>query len=187
MLEQKVIPEFYTRDAQGIPVAWVTRMRESMALLTPRFSTNRVVREYTEQYYLPAAEAYRKRADDKGETGRRLVEWRQELDHKWHTLRFGEVKVETKGNQHLFEVQLYFNELAPDSVRVQLYAVGLAGAEAECVDMERLRELVGAAGGYVYGAAVPAAREAADYTARAVSNHPELAVPLEVPYILWQK
>ncbi len=54
LLEREVIPEFYTRDEQGIPSAWVARMRESMARLTPRFSTNRAVREYTEQYYLPA-------------------------------------------------------------------------------------------------------------------------------------
>ena len=54
LLEQEVVPEFYTRDPNGIPTAWVARMRESMARLTPRFSANRTVREYTEQYYLPA-------------------------------------------------------------------------------------------------------------------------------------
>ena len=59
LLEHEVIPEFYGRDESGIPVAWVKRMRESMARLTPRFSANRTVREYTEQYYLPAAAAYR--------------------------------------------------------------------------------------------------------------------------------
>ena len=53
-LEREVIPEFYARDEQGIPTAWVARMRESMARLTPRFSANRTVREYTEQHYLPA-------------------------------------------------------------------------------------------------------------------------------------
>ena len=74
LLEREVIPEFYTRDEQGIPTAWVARMRESMARLTPRFSTNRAVREYTEQYYLPAAAAYRERAADKGAIGVELVE-----------------------------------------------------------------------------------------------------------------
>ena len=59
LLEREVIPEFYTRDESGIPTAWVKRMRESMARLTPRFSANRTVREYTEQHYLPAAAAYR--------------------------------------------------------------------------------------------------------------------------------
>src|SRR5665213_602236 len=66
LLEREVIPEFYTRGDNGIPAAWVRRMRESMARLTPRFSNNRTVREYTEQHYRPAAAAYRQRAADKG-------------------------------------------------------------------------------------------------------------------------
>ena len=54
-LEREVIPEFYTRNEKGIPTAWVNRMRESMARLTPHFAADRAVREYTEQHYLPAA------------------------------------------------------------------------------------------------------------------------------------
>ncbi|MDR3674797.1 MAG: alpha-glucan family phosphorylase, partial [Acidobacteriota bacterium] len=55
LLEREVVPEFYARNGQGIPTAWVARMRNSMASLTPRFSANRAVCEYTEQHYLPAA------------------------------------------------------------------------------------------------------------------------------------
>jgi len=59
LLKQEVIPAYYERDAQGLPQAWLSFMRESMARLTGQFSTNRMVREYTESYYLPAAAAYR--------------------------------------------------------------------------------------------------------------------------------
>ena len=114
LLEREVIPEFYTRDEEGIPTAWVARMRESMARLTPRFSANRTVREYTEQHYLPAAAAYRARAADKGAVGRQVVDWQHALEQKWATLRFGEVKVETDGEQHVFEVQVYLNDLDPE-------------------------------------------------------------------------
>ncbi len=69
-LEREVVPEFYTRDKDGVPAAWVARMRESMALLTPRFSAHRAVREYTEQHYLPAATAYHLRSDNKGAMSR---------------------------------------------------------------------------------------------------------------------
>ena len=69
LLEREVIPEFYSRDENGIPTAWVARMRESMAQLTPRFSASRTVREYTEQHYLPAAASYRERAANKGAVG----------------------------------------------------------------------------------------------------------------------
>ena len=105
LLEREVIPEFYTRGDNGIPAAWIGRMRESMASLTPRFSANRAVREYTEQHYLPAAATYRERAADKGAVGKAMVNWQETLKQKWGTLRFGEVKVQTNATQHIFEVE----------------------------------------------------------------------------------
>ena len=158
LLEHEVIPEFYTRDEQGIPTAWVARMRASMARLTPRFSADRAVREYTEQHYLPAAAAYRERAAAKGAVGAQVVNWRQTLAEKWATLRFGEVTVEVDGAQHVFEVQVYLNDLDPQAVRVELYADGVNGGAPVRQEMKRVRQPVGASGGYVYSGAVSATR-----------------------------
>jgi starch phosphorylase len=187
LLEREVIPEFYTRDEQGIPTAWVTRMRESMARLTPHFSTNRAVCEYTEQHYLPAASAYRERAAEKGAVGEDIVNWRHALEQKWTTLRFGEVKCETDAEQHVFEVQVYLDDLDPEAVRVELYANGVDGSAPERVEMQRVRQLVGAANGYVYRAEVPSARPATDYTVRLIPHRDGVAVPLEDAHILWQR
>jgi starch phosphorylase len=55
LLEQEVIPRYYERDSNGIPVAWVELMRRSMASTVWRFSTTRMLREYVELLYLPAA------------------------------------------------------------------------------------------------------------------------------------
>ena len=186
-LEREVIPEFYARDEQGIPTAWVARMRESMARLTPRFSANRTVREYTEQHYLPAAAAYRLRIANKGAIGRQMVDWQHSLEQKWATLRFGEVKVETNGEQHVFDVQVYLNDLDPKAVRVELYADGVNGGGPVRQEMKRVRQLAGASGGYVYSAAVSAARPAADYTARVIPHCDGVAIPLEDARILWQR
>ncbi|OGQ97735.1 MAG: alpha-glucan phosphorylase [Deltaproteobacteria bacterium RIFOXYD12_FULL_57_12] len=187
LLEREVIPEFYTRDEQGIPVAWVNRMRESMARLTPRFCANRAVHEYTEQQYLPAASAYLARAADKGAIGVAMVEWRQALEQKWPALRFGEVRIETHDEQHLFEVQMYLDDLDPESVRVELYADGVDGAAPERVEMKQVRQLMGAINGYAYNASVPGARPASDYTARVIPRYDGVAIPLEEARILWQR
>jgi starch phosphorylase len=187
LLEREVIPEFYTRDDKGIPTAWVARMRESMARLTPRFSANRAVREYTEQHYLPAAITYHSRVANKGAIGRQMVDWQYSLAQKWTAMRFGELKVETKGEQHVFEVQVYLDDLDPNAVRVELYANGVNGGETVRQEMKRLRQLVGALGGYAYGAAVSAGRAAGDYTARVLPQRPGVAVPLESAQILWQR
>lgn len=187
LLEREVIPEFYSRDEQGIPAAWVNRMRESMARLTPRFSTNRAVCEYTEQHYLPAASAYLERAADKGASGVQIVKWQHNLKQKWNALRFGDVKVQTDGEQHVFEVQVYLDDLEPEAVRVELYANGVNGTAPERVEMKRVRQLVGAINGYAYRSGVPAARPATDYTARVIPHRAGVAVPLEDARILWQR
>jgi len=51
-LTEEVIPLFYTRDAQGLPRQWIQRIRRAMVTLVPQFTTQRMVREYTERYYL---------------------------------------------------------------------------------------------------------------------------------------
>ncbi|MGO9116221.1 MAG: alpha-glucan family phosphorylase [Desulfomonilaceae bacterium] len=186
-LENEVIPEFYTRDGRGIPAAWVARMRESMARLTPRFSANRAVREYTEQHYLPAAAAYRERAADRGARGEQIVIWRHALEQKWATLRFGEMKIKTDGTQHLFEVQVYLNDLDPDAVRLELYANSVNDGDPVRQEMKLVRKLAGAGTGYVYSATVSATRPATDYTARVVPYHGGVSVPLEAAQILWQR
>jgi len=187
LLEREVIPEFYARDAQGLPTGWVARMRKSMATLTPRFSAGRSVREYTEQHYLPAAAAYRERAADKGAPGKRMVEWRHAIEKAWPALRFGEIKVETTGGQYVFEVQVDLNDLDPNAVRVELYADGASGDGPVRQEMERVRQLADAPGAYAYRALLPATRPATDYTARLIPNRAGAAIPLEAAHILWQR
>ncbi len=187
LLERDVIPEFYARDESGIPTAWVKRMRESMARLTPRFSASRTVREYTEQHYLPAATAYRSRVAKEGAIGKHIVDWQHLLEQRLAGARFGDVKVETRGEQHAFEVEVYLDDLDPRAVRLELYADGVDGGAAVQKEMKRVRQLAGAAGCYVYTASVSAARPPGDYTARVIPHLPGVAVPLEAAHILWQR
>jgi glycogen phosphorylase len=187
LLEREVIPEFYSRDKDGIARAWVSRIRQSMAQLTARFSTNRAVHEYIDQYYLPAASAYLKRAADKGTPGVDIVNWRHALDQKWAALRFGKVSFETLAQQHVFEAQVYLSDLRPEAVRVELYADSLTRGPSERYEMVRVSQLAGAPGGYVYRAAVSAARPPSDYTARVIPHRDGVAIPLADARILWQR
>jgi starch phosphorylase len=187
LLEHEVIPAFYSRDAQGIPGAWIARMRESMARLTPHFSAYRAVREYTERHYLPAAAAYLERANDKGAIGADSAKWRRELEKKWAHLGFGEVSHVTRGEQHVFAVEVQLGGLEPEAVRVELYAEAVERGAPVRQEMTRGRQLAGLPGGYVYTATVSAARAPTDYTARVVPYRRGVAIPLEEPRILWQR
>jgi glycogen phosphorylase len=185
LLENEVIPEFYTRDANGVPVAWVARMRESMARLTPRFSANRAVCDYAEKHYIPAAAAYRARASDKGAAGKQVVDWQEALQQRWSAVRLGKVTVKTDSEYHTFEVQLFPGEMDPNSVRVELYADGTNRGTPFLQEMNRGHPLEGT--GYAYCAQAPAARPPGDYTVRVVPYFSGAAIPLEASQILWQR
>jgi starch phosphorylase len=154
--------------------------------LTPHFAADRTVREYTEQHYLPAAIACQSRVANKGDTGKRMVDWRHSLDQKWATLHFGQVKVDSKGEQHIFEVQVCLHGLDPKTVRVELYANGFKGSSAVRLEMTLLHPLADEAGSYIYSATVPATRPQGDYTARVLPHHEDVVIPLEDARILWQ-
>ena len=186
LLEQQVIPEFYSRDQNGIPTAWVGRIRESMARLTPLFSANRAVREYTDQYYIPAAAAYRERAANKGAIGVEMVNWLRALEQNWGNLRLGEMSATTIGEYHVFEVQVYLNGLETNAVNVELYAEGVNGGNPVRQEMMRGGQLVGAENGYTYVTEVLATRPDTDYTVRIIPHRPGVAIPLEASRILWQ-
>ncbi len=185
ILEDQVIPAFYARDAKGIPTQWVSRMRASMVRLTPRFSANRVVREYTDNYYVAAATAYRDRAREHGALVVSLLEWQRALSQHWPDARFGEMQIKTRDGSHLFQVQVYLGDLSPEQVRVELYAESIDGAPAIRQEMTRGNPLPGSAKAFVYGAEVAASRPPSDYTPRVVPYHPAAQIPLEDAHILW--
>ena len=186
-LEREVIPTFYERDGQGMPRAWIAKMRESMARLTPQFSANRTVREYTEKYYLPAASAVHRREGDAGAIGVQIRNWQRMLGQHFPRLRFGSLGVESSPDSHLFTLQVYLNEIDPDAISVELFADIGAHGPLERIRMTRDAPLVGAVNGFVFVATVPAKRPAADYTPRIVPYHPDASVPLEANEIVWQR
>jgi starch phosphorylase len=185
LLEQQVIPEFYDRDVKGIPVAWMARMRESMARLTPRFSTNRVVREYTEQRYLPAAESYRTRADNNAKVAAQIAGWQQKIEQCWPRLRFDGAIAKDEGELYYFAVNVFLAGLKPSDVNVEIYANALVGGKIlrQTLDCEHKPE--DSMGAYFYCTKVPAQQSLSDYTLRITPRHVGVTLPLELNYILW--
>jgi starch phosphorylase len=186
LLEQKVVPEFYHRNKKGIPVKWIARMRESMAQLTPRFSADRTVREYTEQHYLPAASAYLERTASKGEKGKQIADLLRNLDQKWGSMHFGEVKFESVDQYNKIEAQIYFGDLNPDTLQLELFANGIDGESPQVQKMIRGAKIEGSDNAYYYNASVSSGCPATDYTPRVIPNLPGVSVPLETNLILWQ-
>ncbi|HSP31414.1 MAG TPA: alpha-glucan family phosphorylase, partial [Halomonas sp.] len=188
-LEREIIPSFYDRDESGIPCAWVSRMRESMATLTTKYSTNRSLSEYVEKYYLPAATSFRHRVAE-CQCGAYLYKIRPANSaltlRRWEGVRIHKTSY-TRDHQLCFEIEVYLGDVAADTAQVELYAEGVAGSEPEIIPMQCLRPLANAANGYVYQAIVETTRPETDYTARVIPKHYDRAIPLENQNIVWQQ
>jgi starch phosphorylase len=187
LLEREVVPAFYTRDARGVPLAWVAKMRASRTRLMPQFSADRVVRQYTDEYYVAAAARYRERAANRGALGAQLVAWSRDLATGWPDARFDAIRVVTQGTTHHILVEVDLGRLDPESVRVELFAEPTNGAEPERHLMARESTAPRSGTRYEYAVSVPAARAAGDYTPRLLPSHAAAAVPLEAHEILWQR
>jgi starch phosphorylase len=144
------------------------------------------VREYTEQYYLPAAHAYHRRVAEGGAVGAQLLRWQRSLAYGWPTIHFGDLRVDTDNGDHVFHVQVYLGDISLDAVRVELYGDGHNGDGPACEPMTPIEQLIGAVNGYLFTARVPANRPASHYTPRVVPYHPQAVIPLEAAQILWR-
>jgi starch phosphorylase len=187
LLEDAVVPEFYQRDAAGIPRAWVARMRHSIIALTLRYSASRMVRDYLDRAYLPAVRALRERVADDGAAARSMAAWDRRLRRDWPSLHIGKPDATRRDDGWTVSVPVYLGEIEAADVRVEAYADPRDGEPAAAVALAHDTPIPGAAGGYFYRGFVPATRPIEDYTMRVVPAHPGVRVPAENALILWQR
>jgi starch phosphorylase len=187
ILETEVVPEFYDRDDEGLPKRWITRVRRSMTTLTGRFSSHRMVRDYVNDAYVPAAKAYIERTKSNGKLASEIDCWQQKINDSWRTVRFGDVRVRENGSSWHFEVQVYFGDVPADAAQVQLYAEPTFEDPCRPIVLQQQTAIAGAVNGYIYCGDAPAHRPVEHYTPRVVAWHPKAFVPAEESHILWQR
>lgn len=186
-LEQQIIPEFYDRDQKGIPRKWIDRVRASMSTLTPHFNSNRMMREYVEQAYLPAAEVYRARMANDAGLAKELEGWQDTLRENWKRVRFGDLRVAPSGERYVFEVDVYCGDLEPGVILVELYAEGQDEHPPCRIPLQVKGPVSGLVNAYCYSGEAPASRPMNHYTPRILPFHPHASVPLECGEILWMQ
>jgi starch phosphorylase len=187
LLEDEIIPSFYACDAQGIPRAWVARIRESMARLAPRFSSNRMVREYLEKMYLPSVAAFRRRIAEGARLARDLQTWWTSLRQRWWEIHFGTLQIDQQGDAWIFRVPIYLGTVSPKWIRAELYADPLGDEPPLRQALVQGEKIPGAINGYLYSGTVPATRPAWHFTPRVLPFHREVEIPAEADLILWQR
>jgi starch phosphorylase len=126
LLEQEIVPLFYTRTSDGIPRGWVRKMKRSIATNVPAFNTNRMVQDYLERCYRPAAERFKTLSAENLSGAIGLAQWRRKLSQSWGQVRVE--NVETSGADPLrvgaemqVKARVNLGNISPDDVEVQLF------------------------------------------------------------------
>ena len=159
-------------------------MRASMSHLALGFSSNRMLREYVEDVYIPAASLLRQRTADRGRLAKEIHAWQTELKQNWGDVRFSDVKTSQTNGQWQYEVTVNFGRLNPYSIKVELYGDPREDGEPWRIPMIQGKRT---ANGYVYGAEGPKSLPDGHFTPRIVPAYPAVNIPLEEQHILWQK
>ena len=118
-----------------------------------------------------------------------MIQWQKNIAQNWSSVHFGSVEVKTHDGQHFFRVEVFPGNLAPDELRVELYAEPDQKSGSAAVEVMTACKVVCESKGVrsLYSAEVPRGRPASDYTPRIIPHHPGASVPLEARQILWQQ
>ncbi|HRJ27209.1 MAG TPA: alpha-glucan family phosphorylase [Fimbriimonadaceae bacterium] len=193
LIESEIAPRFYSRNEVGIPTQWLAMMRQSMRELAPRFSTARMVRQYTKQFYLPASSAYQRLQSDGLRRAQEALEWRKRVRAAWPEVRVVQTESTAKivnrlGHCFEVEVRVKLGALQPGDVQVQTL-VGRVGSNREIIDTQiHVLEHQGESDGHhIFRGRIDCQKHGHwGYRSRVVPHHPDVHVPSELALVVWE-
>jgi len=194
LLEKEVVPAFYDRGPDGLPRAWMAKMKAAMRKLAPFFNTNRMVRDYCERFYIPAMQRWQQLIREGMASARSLAEWKQRMRGQFTQVRVEGVQDNMDGAASVgapvrVEAAVFLGPVSPQDVSVQLY-YGQLDADGQLQLGEALdMALLGGAdpdGRAHYGADMPCERSGlAGYTVRILPRHEAMPDGREMGLIRW--
>ena len=195
LLEHDVIPTFYNRGQNGVPRDWMNMMKTNMKVVGPFFNTNRMVRSYLKDYYLPAYENWQKTSNDGGITAKKIIEWRERLLKNWDVVEILSVdaplqNITSIGETLKVEASVNIGKLKSEELFVQLY-FGVVDNNGKLKNAEAIPmavERTNAGGELVFSAKCKLdATGQYGYSVRVLPHHPFIDAPLQMGFIKWYK
>ncbi len=188
LIEHQVAPRFYDRDADGVPTRWVESIRHTLATLSPSLSADRMVKEYVERLYIPAAHAEREIVAKGFQPARDLAAWKARVVDAWpgvhvaHVESGGVDSVPQVGDELHLRATVELAGLTPDDVLVEVvYGRAQASDKLVSVQREPLLPVAEGSGAPVFAGTVPLERAGSfGYTVRVVPKNPLLASDAEL-------
>ncbi|MEW5816153.1 MAG: alpha-glucan family phosphorylase [Spirochaetota bacterium] len=126
LLEREIIPMFYNRGRDNLPREWIMRMKESMKVVGKNFSSQRMLLDYANKFYLPALEHYKLFAKNNFENARHLAAYLDKIKTEWDLLKIIDIccnnsTIHTVGDKLTVQAEVELGKLRPEDVQVELY------------------------------------------------------------------
>jgi len=193
LLEQEIAPKFYQRSEQGVPLAWLKMMKESMKNLAPVFSTSRMVQEYTRNFYVPASASYQSLSSNGLQRAKAAMAWRKNVRAVWKDVAIVRVEdsgrvINPLGSAVTIRAFVTLGSLSPEDVRVQTIT-GKVGPNRELVDTSvyDLDYVDESNGLHEFVATLKLEKTGhRGYVVRIVPHHPDLTIPSELDLVTWE-
>ncbi len=188
LLERELVPLFYERTAEGIPVGWIDRVKHNWRTLGPFVTAARMVRDYTTQLYEPAAASSRHALADQAAVARDLAGWKRRVRDAWPVVKVVDIEADTtpahEGDTRHVRAHVEIDGLEAESIKVQALH-GPIDSEGEFIGPPQMVTLARTEAGtweadYSVGEAGPYG-----ITVRALPSHPDLISPVEMGAIAW--
>jgi starch phosphorylase len=191
LLERQVVPLFYDRPPGRPPAGWLRRVRAALRTLGPFVPASRMVRDYVEQLYEPAATRGNALAADGHARARTLAAWKEQVSVGWPAVGVqildGEGGVTDLGGERQVTAEVELGPLSPADVCVQLVhgAVG-ANEELSQTGVVSMEHSNGEGSRHWYVGSFSCERAGRyGFTVRVVPSHPDLASHSELGLIAW--
>jgi starch phosphorylase len=194
LLENDIIPLFYHRVPDSVPRMWIARMKKSLRLLCPTFSTNRMLWEYGERFYLPAAKQFARMTDNAMAAGRQLAQWKKFIQQHWREVRIEKVEAESNttrqvGEGYQLSAEVRLGAIDPKDVAVEVY-YGPLNAERQITQPRSVSMRLDASPGHGlhrYTGVVPCEHSGLQgYTVRVLPAHPDTNTILATGLMTWR-
>jgi len=126
LLEQEIVPLFYNRSSDGLPRGWLRMMKRSMSTCCPVFNTGRMVQEYMDKCYWPAAQRFGLLSAESLKRAASLAQWRRNLQRGWGGVRVENVEAAGADPMHVgselqVKARVQLGGFSADDVEVQLF------------------------------------------------------------------
>ena len=195
LLENQIVPLYYAKPDGKLPLAWLQLMRESIRSVTPVFNTQRMVKEYTEQLYIPAAQAYGNFSRDGCGAATHLSQWKAKMRKDWPQVQISDVQVVNKDRQSILvgeslqiSARVHLGAVDPEHVRVEAYHGEVDNGDIRNPNATVLNQSSKADGNgnYIYQGSVPATESGTyGFSVRVLPTHPCLMQAHELRLITW--